>query len=540
MVILEEPSHRYLIEFNIQAAELVRTDVLIIGSGVAGLRAALEASNSGSVAIVTKSLRHESNTYYAQGGIAAALNPDDNKQMHIEDTISAGKGLCENEIVDIVVREGIPRVEELISWGVQFDKTSGGEPAFTAEGGHSAKRILHCHGDHTGKEIERGLLQECSRRKNITFFENNYVVDILTSDNRTCGAVAQNDKGKIVGFLSKVVILASGGCGQLFRETTNPNITTGDGFAMALRAGCVLRDMEFVQFHPTTLYIAGAERTLITEAARGEGALLKNRLGHRFMPDYHPQSELAPRDVVSASMIREMKKTEAVCVYLDMTQLGEELTSRRFPNICEVCQRYGLNPSTDLIPVRPSVHYMIGGVETDSHGRTAVQGLFAAGEVASSGLNGANRLGSNSLLEGLVFGYRAGLAAGDYLDGPAVPAACSFKHENATTFDAHIDIRDMINTLKATMWRKVGIEREEIHLQEVSRNLDFWCSYALVSRARDVAGWTLQNMLTLAKVITRAALRREETRGTHQRLDFPYTDDKNWKTHSRYQRVIHG
>lgn len=528
--------NRYLIDFSVPALPHFECDVLVIGSGIAGLSAALRASKLGTVAVVTKAARHESNTFYAQGGIAAALNPEDTRESHVQDTLVSGKGLCDEVVVKLTVDEGVERVREMVDWGTKFDRKPDGALAFTAEGGHSANRILHCFGDHTGRELERSMLQQCEDDPNIVFYEDTYVIDLLTENGRCFGAIARDPDGRTVAYIARAVVLAAGGGGQLFRETTNPNITTGDGFALAFRAGCVLRDMEFVQFHPTTVYIAGAERMLITEAARGEGALLLNCNGGRFMPGYHESAELAPRDVVSASIIREMKKTEHVCVYLDMTHMNVDRVKLRFPNILQVCTAFGLDPAKDWIPVRPSVHYMIGGVEIDHDGRTRVSGLYAAGEVTSSGLHGANRLGSNSLLEGLVFGHRAARAIeSDWAALPAVRSRLAASGQKPP--NAHLDERDMINSIKSDMWRKVGIERNADGLKRASADFAFWRAYVLAARFPDARGWTLQNMLTVGSAIAQCALAREESRGAHIRTDFPETNDEKWKRHSTIERA---
>jgi len=435
-----------------------------------------------------------------------------------------------------VVGEGPERVKELIDWGAKFDRTDG-EFEFTTEGGHSVARIVHAHGDATGAEIARVLVEVARSRPSITLLEDHFVVDLITGESGVMGAlVVSPTKGMMLLWASQV-ILATGGIGRLYRETTNPPNATGDGLAIAYRAGAALQDFEFVQFHPTTLYIAGASRTLVSETVRGEGALLVNRRGERFMPKYHPDAELAPRDVVSRSIVSEIQATGFPCVYLDVRHLDKAHLQQRFPAIYKECLSFDIDISRDLIPVRPSAHYFIGGVQADTLGHTSVKNLFAVGEVACSGLHGANRLGSNSLLEGLVLGARAGREAAESFtrsgrNSRPHPVASRLSRPRR----AAIDLGDVENSLRSLMWRAAGIEREESHLETAEDYVDFWCGYVMDKTFTDVRGWIIQNMLTVAKLVITSARERRESRGVHYRTDYPQTDDKNWKRHTTIQR----
>ncbi|MFN3467879.1 MAG: L-aspartate oxidase, partial [Candidatus Brocadiales bacterium] len=384
--------------------------MLVIGSGVAGLSAALSAARDSRVLVVSKNRLGENNTMHAQGGIAVVFSPEDSLSYHIRDTLEAGQGLCNQKVVKEVVHEGPDRVEELMGLGARFDRNDG-LLALTKEGGHSHPRVIHGRGDSTGTVVEEALLGAVEGNANVSTMDHCFVIDLLVVGGACHGALLwHKQKGRFVIWAGET-ILATGGCGQLYRETTNSVVATGDGTAMAYRAGATLQDMEFVQFHPTTLYIAGAARALITEAMRGEGAILRNKWGERFMPRYHPMAELAPRDVVSQSILHEMQDTEHTHVYLDVTHLPREFLISRFPNICRICESFHIDPSKELVPVRPSAHYMMGGIKVDARARTGIPHLYACGETACTGLHGANRLGSNSLLEGLVYGHKAGREA---------------------------------------------------------------------------------------------------------------------------------
>jgi len=522
---------RYLVSFDSKTLQHIFTDTLIVGSGVAGLSSAIHAAKDGSVLIVTKAKINENCTEYAQGGIAAGLCPEDSFEEHINDTLRTGQGLCDAVIVSGVIREGTKRVKELIDWGAKFDKENG-ELIFTKEGGHSHPRILRARGDSTGKEIEDTLVSMVNNHPNIRVFEYTFAIDLLVSNNTCDGIIAwRSREGKML-IWAKQIILASGGCCQVYRETTNPEIATGDGIAMAYRAGVELQDLEFVQFHPTTLYVAGAERVLISETVRGEGGILKNKNGERFMPKYHPKAELAPRDVVSRSILLEIYRTGHTHVYLDVRHISEKKLSTRFPKIKKLCASFGIDISRQLIPVHPSAHYMIGGIKVDQGGRTNIKNLYACGEVSCTGLHGANRLGSNSLLECLVYGYRTSREISRELRKMKKGLSpTSFKEISKNDRHCELDLEDVKNSLKSLMWRNVGIERDDKHLKEVVENIDLWCKYIINNEFSTPLGWEVQNMLTVARLISISASKRKESRGVHYRLDFPDNNDKCWKKH---------
>lgn len=516
---------RYLVRFHPKRIPHAFTDVLIIGGGIAGLRSAIAAEQGSDVLIVTKDRLQQSNSAYAQGGIAGVLDPLDDVANHYADTLAAGKGLCDEEIVKLVVEEAPKHIRELIRWGTKFDRESDGEIALTQEGGHSHRRIVHALGDATGKELIRSLIEHVRQSPRVQIWEETFTVDLLTHEGVCLGALVWNPSHGKTFIWAKQTVLATGGCGRLYRETTNPPIATGDGHAIAFRAGAVLRDMEFMQFHPTVLYIAGSSRHLISEAARGEGALLKDCNGYRFMGDYNPrQMELAPRDEVSRAITMQMEKTRHPCVYLDMTHLPRELLMERFPHISDVCLEFGLDITRDPIPVRPGAHYMVGGLKVDENGATTIPGLWAAGEVTSTGLHGANRLASNSLLEGLVFGARAGMLASrnaaDEPDSFKIPKL-EVDWPDVVRRDETLNLVDINNSLGAEMWRNVGIERDKESLDSASRHVDFWNKYVSSREFQHPNGWELQNMLALARLMIASAAAREESRGVHYRRDFP-------------------
>ncbi len=532
----EFEDRRYLTAFDSRGLPQVFTDVLVIGAGVAGLRAAIEAANCASVLVLTKGQLRDSSTYYAQGGIAVSLSGEDDRRMHLEDTLRVGQGLCQEEIVELVVSEGVGCIEELISWGANFD-SDGDRLALSREGGHSHPRIIHARGDATGQELQRILEARARVWPNVRLAENHFVVDILTDEGGACGALIWNERiGKMLVWAQQT-ILASGGAGQLYRETTNPWVATGDAIALGYRAGARLRDLEFVQFHPTTLYVAGASRALISETVRGEGGILKNRWGERFMSRYHRDAELAPRDVVSRAILEEMQRTADTNVYLDLTHMPTEWLVKRFPTIADLCATFGIDLSKEMIPVRPSAHYMVGGIEIDRDGRTTLPGLLACGEAASSGLHGANRLGSNSLLEGLVTGRRAGKLAGEQAcrESSARPRGpLSYACEESDARD--IDLGDVANSLKSLMWRNVGVQRRAEGLREAEERMRFWCRYVMAKEFPEPAGWQLQNMLTASRLVVALAKERQESRGVHYRSDFPEPDDEHWLKHSTLTR----
>ncbi len=511
------------------------TDVLIIGGGLAGLRTALEIDPRLSVLVVTKGDMLQSNSTNAQGGIACVLAPSDRIEDHVTDTMLAGGTLCERDVVERIVSQGPVRVKELIDWGTKFDR-AGGSLALTREGGHGNERVAHALGDATGKEVMRVVVDRVAKAANIETWQDTFSLDLLTHDGTCRGALVWNGRHGKTLIWAKQTVLATGGAGQIYRETTNPDVATGDGMAIAYRAGAELRDMEFVQFHPTVLYIAGSSRHLITEAMRGEGAHLVDRNGHRFMPEVDERAELAPRDVVSWAISRQMEQTRHPNVYLDLAHLKSDFVRQRFPGIAAICAKFGLDIARDRIPVRPGAHYMMSGVTIDADCRTTVPGLWAAGEVTSSGLHGANRLASNSLLETVVHGTAVGKAASEAAaamadDFRAVPLENPQREPNGERLDL-IDIR---NSLKSLMWRNVGVRRDATGLQEALENVEHWSSYVLEQQFSDPTGWELQNMLCVARLMITAALDRRESRGCHVRTDFPDRDQENWNRHTTFK-----
>lgn len=538
---------RYLVPFKAAHLSQQFTDVLVIGGGVAGLRAAIAAADGGAdVLILTKDTIDESNTWYAQGGIAAVLQPLDSIASHVADTEKGGAGLCDHEAVEIVVSEGPRRVLELLDWGANFDKQAGNPHglAFTREGGHSFARILHAYGDATGKELAQTLIRTVRGRESIRVSEKSFAIDLVTDEGRCRGVLALIG-GRITLIWAKRTILASGGAGQLYRESTNPKIATADGHAIAYRAGATLQDMEMVQFHPTTLYVAGASRALITEAVRGEGAYLLDRNGHRFMPEYHELAELAPRDVVSRAIVAQIRKTHYTHVYLDVRHLPAAQFRERFPQLALLTDQFEIDPSKNLIPVHPAAHYMIGGVDADMQGQTSLAGLYAVGEAGCSGLHGANRLGSNSLLEGLAFGARAGAHAAEASQQENGNFPKHLEHKVPVSTKTELDIADVKSSLRSLMWRNVGIERTGDRLEETREIIAFWSRYVMdktfdpaTPGAAHEAGWELQNMLTVCAVIAAAAYTRTESRGAHYRLDYDSRDDAHWRLHLLWRRPL--
>ncbi len=511
---------RYLVDLDLGSVPELWAPVLVIGSGIAGLSAALAAAKDRRVVLISKEEINETATNYAQGGIAAVLSRDDSFESHVEDTLIAGQGLCEKDAVELLVSDGALRCQELIDMGMEFDKEEG-EIHFTMEGAHSARRIMHCDGDATGRLLQEFLSSKVKENKNIQIYDNHFVIDLLHENGVCHGAVIQDSNyGRMLSIKSHATILASGGSGQIFRETTNPACATGDGMAQAFRAGAILRDMEFVQFHPTTLYLAGAPRFLISESVRGEGAYLINQDGERFMQKYDERGELAPRDIVSQSIFKELHSsaTEGE-IFLDLRHLGEEMIHNRFPNIGRICSMYGIDIVNDLIPVRPAVHYFMGGVKTNLDGETNIKRLLAAGEVASTGVQGANRLASNSLLEGLVFGHRAGKKAITYTELQYSPLRVERGNESARL--TPLNLSDMLQSLKALTWRQLGVFRDEKKLNEARKTIAFWGKYVFSEQFQARGGFEIQNMLTVAGLIAESAFRRQESRGAHQRIDYP-------------------
>lgn len=543
---------RYLVPFKASRLPQVFTDVLVIGGGVAGLRAAIAAADGGcDVLLLTKDTIEQSNTWYAQGGIAAVMQPADSVDSHVKDTLICGAGLCDEAAVRVTVEEGPRRILELLQWGVHFDQKPGNpyDLAFGLEGGHSIARILHAYGDATGRELAQTLIKTVRARESIRVSENSFAIDLLTDPNGStpfcCGALAVI-QGQITVIWAHRTILASGGAGQLYRESTNPKIATADGHAMAYRAGAALQDMEMVQFHPTTLYVAGASRALITEAVRGEGAVLVDRNGHRFMPEYHPLADLAPRDIVSRAIVEQIRRTHFTHVFLDCRHLEPAAFKARFPQFAALLAQFELDPARDLVPIHPATHYMIGGVDTDVTGRTSLKHLYAVGEAGCSGLHGANRLASNSLLEGLAFGARAGEDAAIGVKEAPVKFPQKLEHRIAPSTKTELDLTDVKSSLRSVMWRNVGIERSGERLAETREIIAFWSRYVMDKTFRPdaggldgaIAGWELQNMLTACYLITTAAYTRTESRGAHWRSDYPERNDANWRIHLLWRRPV--
>ncbi len=528
---------RYLVNVDSAATHQLFTDCLIVGAGIAGLRAAIEAAQRSSVILLCKESLQESNTWKAQGGIAAVLNKTDTFESHITDTLNTGCGLCNEEIVNLVVRQGPQLIQQLIDWGAKFDLTDG-HIAATIEGGHSHPRIAHAHGDETGRIIAETLINKVRENPNIKIIENFFAIDLITNGNNQClGIIGCDNRGPQIIWAANT-ILSTGGAGMLYRETTNPDVATADGIAMAYRAGAVLQDLEFMQFHPTTLYIAGASRALITEALRGEGAVLVDSNGSAFMKEYHRDAELAPRDIVSRAILSQMLKTDSTHVYLDVRHLDKKHFEKRFPTISELCESFDIDVSRDLIPVRPSAHYIIGGVKTDAQARTNIANLYACGEVASTGLHGANRLGSNSLPEGLVFGKIAGLSASENVKtGNSYVKHPPIKYQIPLSDRSRLDTADIRNSLRSLMWRNVGIIRKAQPLRESQEIIKFWNRYVMDKVFDAPPGWECQNMLTVCILMAQAAELRQESRGVHFRSDFPDTDDVHFKKHFEIRRA---
>jgi L-aspartate oxidase len=507
----------------------IETDFIVVGAGVAGLRAAIELADAGRVLVISKLDLTESATQYAQGGVAVALSDEDEIGLHLQDTISAGDGLVDEAAARVLVEEGQERIQELIEWGTRFDRT-GTRLTFTREAAHSRNRVLHAHGDSTGREIGRALAARARTLPQIVFAEFEFTADLLCEDGRVCGVYLIDRSATETAVRASAVLLATGGAGQVYRDTTNPSVATGDGIAMAYRAGATVSDMEFVQFHPTALFLPNAPRFLLSEALRGEGAYLRNAEGQRFMPAYHPQAELAPRDVVARAITMEIAKSaeaEAAC-YLDLRHLDGEHVRQRFPRIHATCLRSGLDITRDLIPVRPAAHYLMGGVRTDLWGQASLPGLFAAGETACTGVHGANRLASNSLLEGLVFGARAGQRMRGSLQtpgrrGPAGPRPLP-PLGNAMTPD------QMCTTIKNIMSRNSGVIRTGEGLREALSLIDTLANRLPAPHSR-VAG-EANNLQQVAWMIVRSALKREESRGAHFRTDHPGHVDVRFRKHS--------
>lgn len=511
-------------------------DYIVVGAGVAGLRAAIELAASGRVLCLAKRELSESNTQYAQGGIAAALSDEDEIQLHFQDTINAGDGLVNPDAAHVLVEEGPVRIEELIKWGTEFDR-QGTKLAFTREGAHSRNRVLHAHGDSTGQEIGRALYARASTIKNITFREFGFTSELLMENGRVGGVSLLEENGEHREIHARGVLLATGGLGQIYSDTTNPSVATGDGVAMAWRAGAEISDMEFVQFHPTALYLKGAPHFLLSEALRGEGAYLRNANLARFMPKYHELAELAPRDVVARAIAHELEVSHVKdpVVYLDLTHLNSERVKKRFPRIYSTCMQYNIDITEELIPIRPAAHYAMGGVKTDLNGRTSLPGLYAAGEVACTGVHGANRLASNSLLEGLVYGARAAQTMANEVgaivsNGPVKNTAGTATSASRATSVASPEAEKVIAEIQRLMWQNVGIVREGKKLRETVPLLEDIRAMLPTGSCRRCC--EARNIADTALLIARSALARLESRGAHYRMDYPFHDDQKFLRHS--------
>ena len=540
-------------------------DVAIVGAGIAGLSVALRLSSQTRVALFTKGLLGESNTRYAQGGVAVAMGADDSPELHFLDTIAAGAGLCDEEAVRVLVEQGPAAVRWLMALGVRFDKAIAGSDEHATpegfllgrEGAHSRWRVLHANGDATGAEIERALIAALHQRPSITVYEETFVQQLLLEDGRCMGVQALDRNGRVVTVQAYATVLANGGAGGLWLHTSNPSGATADGLALAWNAGAALVDLEFMQFHPTVLMVSGASH-LISEAVRGEGAYLRNHAGERFMLHYSEQSELAPRDVVARAILNEMLAEQTDCQYLDLRHLPAHKMYARFPNISAVCQHYGLDFARDVLPIAPAAHYCMGGVMVDTYGRTTVEGLYAVGEVACTGVHGANRLASNSLLEGLVYGVRVA----DYImQGAELAATPNLNVQSHTAFikvdDVQSDvpsfgsedeqtIQQIRSEVRALMWRYVSLSRSHEGLSAALdriRTLRWYTPHipytphgTLLHQQKEIAVLETMHMLHVAELVTMAALQRCESRGSHWRLDYQASNEQLAQQHYAFQR----
>lgn len=511
--------------FDRRFTPCLRTDVLVLGAGIAGCAAALQAADAGaSVLLLTKTPFTDTNSAWAQGGVAAVLNSADSVDLHLEDTLRVGAGLADPTIARSIISESAEVVSWLVSLGVELDRGDGGEFLFSREGGHSVNRVVH-HGDATGGEIQRAIEAAVTSHPSITCKPGAFVRDLLMNDGCCTGAVALVDDMELA-VEAGAVLVAAGGAGQLYRETTNPIGASGDGVALCFRAGARVADIEFVQFHPTTLYIAGASRFLISEVVRGAGAVLRDRDGAAFMAGVHPSADLAPRDVVSRAILARMVATRDTHVYLDLSAVEDP--HRSFPTISRMCRGFDIDIEHDAIPVRPGAHYMIGGVVSDEHGATDVPGLFVAGESAATGFHGANRLASNSLLEGAVQGQRAGARAARFAreTRPGLPDRIEEPGVGVDAPRIHLD--DMLYSLKSLMWHNVGLNRDQRGLEEAIQRIAMWSHYLRKANPRSRQGYELYNMLTVSGLVASAGRHRTESRGTHYRADYSHRDDDRW------------
>lgn len=516
---------RYLVPFRSALLPQLFADVLVVGSGVAGLRAAIAAAEAGrEVVVLSKGEASLSSTSWAQGGIAAAVAAADSPEQHAADTMEAGAGLCDRAMVDLLCREAPGEIDRLLEWGMRFDREPDGTLSLGREGGHHRNRILHTDGAATGMALSDTLIDQVRRRDGVRLFEGCTAIDLLTPDAEpgapVIGVLTHHRQYGLQVIWAGGVVLAGGGAGRLYRETTNPKTSTGESLAMAWRAGASVADAEFVQFHPTTLYVAGSVRALLSEALRGEGARIVDRHGRSIMDGVHPLGDLAPRDIVSARITEVLAETGESCVHLDARSVEGGLEAR-FPTLAASLREFEIDPDTTPIPIHPAAHYTIGGVLVDEDGATSVPGLFAAGEVAATGVHGANRLASNSLLEGLVFGARAGVAAAACDDAGRRPRLVAEAPQRRA---GELDLVDVRASLRSAMWRNVGIQREEAKLRDALEMVDFWGRYCLDKTFDDADGWEMQGMLAAARLVIRGALARGESRGTHRRVDRPVQD----------------
>ncbi len=538
---------RYLLGFSPRKLPILRWPVLVIGGGAAGGAAALSSAASGvETLVLEKGPSRQSNTWWAQGGVAAAIAEVDSARLHAEDTLTVGCGLSEPSVVEHITRRGPDAIAWLESLGLIFDqktaRSGAGRRELSREGGHSMSRVLSAGGDATGRAIQECLDAAMASAPEITLRRDLRAVDLLVAEGRCIGVLAlQQGSGELVAVLAGSTILATGAVGQLFRETTNPTFATGDGLAMAYRAGASLRDLEFVQFHPTTLYIAGASRVLVSEAVRGAGAGLVDRSGRPVMDGVHDQGDLAPRDVVSRAILARMVETGATHVYLDASRVPD--VKARFPQIARMCSAFDIEIDRDRIPVRPGAHYMVGGVATDLAARTSIPGLFACGEVAAVGLHGANRLASNSLLEAIVMGLDAGTVGASEARRPSTANFESLAEDPALTFDSpeaienapRIHLDDMLYSLKSLMWRQVGLVRDAAALHDAIESIEFWQRVIVKRRQAEADYLDLANMLLVGRLVAIAARTRVESRGTHFRSDHPAASDA-WLRHVIMER----
>lgn len=516
---------RYLVPFRSGLLPQLFADVLVVGSGAAGLRAALAAADAGrDVLVLSKRDAGTSSSAWAQGGIAAVAAPTDSVERHVQDTMECGTGLCDEGAVEVLCREGPEEIARLRDLGMRFDLDESGKPSLGREGGHRRNRIHHTDGAATGAALIGTLAAAVQAHPKIRLFEHCSAIDLLTAEEEpgapVTGALTHHDRYGLQLVWSDSVIVAGGGAGRLYRETTNPKTSTGEAIAMAFRAGATISDLEFVQFHPTTLYVAGSVRALLSEALRGEGARIIDRRGRPIMEGVHELGDLAPRDVVTARISEVLAETGEACVYLDARSIAGGL-SGRFPSLARTLDEFEIDADVTPIPIHPAAHYTIGGVEVGSYGESAVPGLFVCGEAANTRVHGANRLASNSLLEGLVFGRRAGEAAAMREGDGRRP---SLEAHAPTRRAGELDLVDVRASLRSAMWRNVGIQRDGETLTDAQEMVDFWARYCLDKTFENPEGWEIQGMLATASLVIRGALARRESRGTHRRCDYPSKD----------------